>query len=245
MSQFLSRRSSQSSPVLNNIIIINVLVFLAQAVFDRAYQLTNKLTLQPIIPNQLKNIMVNSGEVAPHFSPYQVITHMFTHAPFPEVYHILFNMVSLWMFGKILERVWGSKRFLIFYLLCGIGAAAFHLLIQYFRSEQLLQAVLANDQVGVDKYVGALAGAVGASGAVMGVLAAFAYLFPNTELYIMLIPIPVKAKWAIVGLVLIDLFGGLARLSGDNIAHFAHLGGAITGFLLVYYWNKKNRRTFY
>lgn len=92
---------------------------------------------------------------------------------------------------------------------------------------------------------GFLAPAVGASGAIMGVMAAFAYLFPNTELYIMLIPFPVKAKWAMLGLAAIDLFGGVARVSGDNIAHFAHLGGAITGFLIVFFWNKTNRRSLY
>jgi membrane associated rhomboid family serine protease len=86
---------------------------------------------------------------------------------------------------------------------------------------------------------------VGASGAIMGVMAAFAYTFPNTELYIMFIPFPVKAKWAVIGLACIDLFGGVANLSGDNIAHFAHLGGALTGFLLVLYWNKTNRQSLY
>jgi membrane associated rhomboid family serine protease len=149
------------------------------------------------------------------------------------------------MFGRILENVWGGKRFLLFYLASGIGAAAFHLLIQYLRCEQLLHAIQANDMAGIMKYKGALAGALGASGAVMGVMAAFAYTFPNTELYIMFIPIPIKAKWAVLGFVAIDLFGGLSSVSGDNIAHFAHLGGAITGFIIVFIWNKTNRRTLY
>jgi membrane associated rhomboid family serine protease len=86
---------------------------------------------------------------------------------------------------------------------------------------------------------------LGASGAVMGVMAAFAFLFPNTELYIMFIPVPVKAKWAMLGLAAIDLFGGVTSITGDNIAHFAHLGGALTGFLIVYFWNKTNRRSLY
>jgi membrane associated rhomboid family serine protease len=158
----------------------------------------------------------------PPFQPYQIITHMFTHG---SIGHIFFNMFALWMFGKILENVWGSKRFLIFYLISGIGAAVAHLAVEYFQ--------------------GGIVPAVGASGAVMGVLVAFAYLFPNTELFILFIPFPIKAKWAVIGYVAIDLFGGIANISGDNIAHFAHLGGALTGFVLVLLWNKGNHRRFY
>ena len=238
---------SDHFPVVKNLVIINVLVFLAQAIFDKQYQLTERFTLQPIISNHLKEALhQNAPDVPiPHFSPYQVFTHMFTHAPLPMFYHILFNMLVLWMFGRVLESVWGSKRFLTFYLICGIGAAAFHLLMHFLRTEYLLlPAVLNLDQAGFNKYEGALAGAIGASGAIMGVMAAFAYLFPNTPLYIMFLPIPIKAKWAILGYVAIDLFGGFG-LFNDNVAHFAHLGGAITGFILVFIWNKTNRRTFY
>ena len=160
------------------------------------------------------------------------------------IFHIIFNMLVLWMFGRVLENVWGAKRFLLFYIACGLGAAALHLAVQYFRAEQLWQAVQANDQVGIVKYRGALAGALGASGAIMGIMAAFAYLFPNTPLFLIPIPFPVKAKWLVLGYVAYDLFGGLGVI-GDNIAHFAHLGGAITGFILVFIWNKTNRRTLY
>jgi membrane associated rhomboid family serine protease len=149
------------------------------------------------------------------------------------------------MFGKILENVWGHKRFLTFYIACGLGAAALHLGIQYFRCEQLWDAVSTNNIAAVNKLIGGAAPALGASGAIMGVMAAFAYTFPNTELYIMLIPFPIKAKWAVLGLAAIDLFGGVANFSGDNIAHFAHLGGAITGFIIVLVWNKTNRKTLY
>jgi membrane associated rhomboid family serine protease len=238
---------SDHFPVVKNLVIINVLVFLAQAIFDKQYQLTEKFTLQPVISNDLKEALrQHAPDVQiPHFSPYQIFTHMFTHAPLPMFYHILFNMLVLWMFGRVLESVWGSKRFLTFYLVCGVGAAVFHLLMQYLRAEYfLLPAVLNVDQVGFNKYGGALAGAVGASGAIMGVMAAFAYLFPNTPLYIMFLPIPIKAKWAILGYVAIDLFGGFGVIN-DNVAHFAHLGGAITGFILVFIWNKTNRKTFY
>ena len=127
------------------------------------------------------------------------------------------------MFGRILENVWGPKRFLFFYLACGVGAAAAHLAMQYLMHDD--------------------ASAVGASGAIMGVFVGFAYLFPNTELMIIPIPIPIKAKWAVLGLAAYDLFLGYS--GGDNVAHFAHLGGALTGFILVLIWNRTNRRKFY
>ncbi len=238
MSEFRFTRPDRFPPIVKNLIIINVLVYVAQMVFDKQMGLTAILALYPVD--------------TPDFKPYQVATHMFTHSP-QLIFHIVFNMFTLWMFGRILENVWGAKRFLLFYLVCGIGAAACHLLIQHLRYdpeivEQLTQAYYNNDtetMEGLAPKAGFLAPAVGASGAIMGVMAAFAYLFPNTELYIMLIPFPVKAKWAMLGLAAIDLFGGVARVSGDNIAHFAHLGGAITGFLMVLYWNKTNRRSLY
>lgn len=247
MSAFRYTRHNNFPPVIKNIIIINVLVFLAQSIFDKQYDLTDKLSLHPILSEPLKNALHQTfpNDTFSSFQPYQVFTHMFAHAPLPMVFHILFNMFTLWMFGRILENVWGGKRFLFFYLASGLGAAALHLLIQYFRCQELLHAIQAGDMAGFMKYQGALAGALGASGAVMGVMAAFAYTFPNTELYIMFIPVPIKAKWAVLGFVAIDLFGGVSSISGDNIAHFAHLGGALTGFIIVYIWNKTNRKTLY
>lgn len=222
MNQFYTRPAENFPPAVRNLILINVLVWVAQILYDPKYNLTAKIGLWPI-----------GNE---HFKPWQIITHMFAHAAYNQnifgepvggiiFYHILFNMFALWMFGRILENVWGAKRFTIFYLLCGLGAAAAHLLVQYFAVSGNL--------------------AVGASGAVYGVLVAFALTFPNTELYIMFIPIPIKAKWAVLGLVALDLFGGISQITGDNIAHFAHLGGALTGFILLKIWNKTNRRTLF
>jgi membrane associated rhomboid family serine protease len=168
---------------------------------------------------------------------------MFSHSP-TMFFHIIFNMLVLWMFGRVLENIWGPKRFLLFYILCGLGAAALHLAVQYFRAEQLWEAVQSGNQADVMKYRGALAPALGASGAIMGIMAAFAYLFPNTELFLIPIPFPIKAKWLVLGYVAYDLFGGIGVV-GDNVAHFAHLGGAITGFIIVFIWNKTNRRTLY
>jgi membrane associated rhomboid family serine protease len=248
MSNFRYTRPQTFPPVVKNLIIINALVYVAQLMLDQQFGLTNKLTLQPIISDQLQDALRHNapGIPIPHFNPYQIFTHMFTHAPMPpfsNIFHIVLNMFVLWMFGRVLESVWGPKKFLTFYLVCGIGAAVFHLLIQYLRSQYLLLPVVLDvDQIGFDKYGGALSGVVGASGAIMGVMAAFAYLFPNTELYIYG-AIPIKAKWAVLIYILYDLFAGIGI--EDNIAHFAHLGGAITGFIMVFIWNKTNRKTLY
>jgi membrane associated rhomboid family serine protease len=245
MSNFRYTRPDAFPPIIKNLIIINVLVYIVQMTMDSQYHITALFSLYPVMPPELKTIVTNSLGVDNYvgFKPYQIATHMFAHSP-SMIFHIVFNMFTLWMFGRTLENVWGGKRFLFFYIICGIGAAACHLAVQYFRCQELLHAMQAGDP-GVEKLYGALAPALGASGAIMGVLAAFAYLFPNTELYIMFIPIPVKAKWAVLVWVAIDLFGGVAQISGDNIAHFAHLGGAITGFILVLIWNRTNREKFY
>lgn len=225
-------RFQRNTPVVLNLIIINVLVYLAQRIIGDS--VTDKIALYPI----------NSE----FFKPYQVVTHMFAHSPTMLV-HIIFNMFGLWMFGTILERSWGPKRFLIFYLVSGLAAAGLHLLMQYLKNPEAghITQAMYDQAVASEGYFPAyyLGGAVGASGAVMGVLAAFAYLFPNTPLYMMFIPIPIKAKFAIPVMVAIDLFGGFASIQGDSIAHFAHLGGAIAGFLMVLYWNKTNKNTFY
>lgn len=247
MSDFRSVRMDRFPPIVKNLIIINALVYAAQVILDKQYYITEKLMMWPVMPEKLHNILVENNvlDSSQGFQPYQIVTHMFSHAPPPMFFHILFNMFALWMFGRVLENVWGGKRFLIFYFACGLGAAALHLGMQYFRCEQLLQDFANNDITAIKSHIGAAAPALGASGAIMGVMAAFAYLFPNTELYFMFIPIPIKAKWAMLGLAAIDLFGGVAKISGDNLAHFAHLGGAITGFIIVLIWNKTNRKTLY
>jgi membrane associated rhomboid family serine protease len=220
MSNFKYSRPSAFPPVVKNLIIINVIVWIAQLFYDKqdgfSFALTKKIALWPIGTDE--------------FNPYQIVTHMFAHASYSEggsiaFSHILFNMFSLFMFGRILENVWGAKRFLSFYLICGVGAAIAHLAVQYFTN--------------------GYSPAVGASGAIMGVFVAFAYLFPNTELMIMPIPVPIKAKWLAIGYIALDLFGGVSPKGSDNIAHFAHLGGALTGLIIVIIWNKTNRKTLY
>ncbi|HYC40500.1 MAG TPA: rhomboid family intramembrane serine protease [Chitinophagaceae bacterium] len=246
MSGFYTRPDN-FPPIVKNLIIINILVYAAQVILDSQYQITARLIMYPLVPEELYQIAVRYEVIGAEqkFKPYQVFTHMFSHAPPPMIFHILFNMFALWMFGRVLENVWGSKRFLFFYMVCGLGAALAHLGMQYLRADQLLQEIQSTGVLKQGQLEGALAGALGASGAIMGIFAAFAYLFPNTHLYIMLIPFPIKAKWAVLGLIAIDLFGGFSNSPGDNIAHFAHLGGAITGFIVVLIWNKTRRRTLY
>lgn len=197
------RPSNSTTPVVLNLIIINVLVFLAQMAFDgNTGFLTNRLALwHPATGN---------------FRPYELVTHMFTHAGW---LHILFNMYALWLFGAMLERNWGAMKFLIFYLACGLGAAVAQLFL-----------------------VPPGPPAVGASGAVMGLLAAFAYTYPNIQFYIIPFPFAIKAKWIVVAYAAIDLFGGISGT--DGIAHFAHLGGMATGFLLMIFWISKRRKRY-
>lgn len=223
------------------------------------------------------------------FKPWQFITHMFMHDP-DNFMHLLGNMFALWMFGSILENAWGPKRFLIFYLVCGLGAAALHMVFLWYDFNNLQQAFIAfkthltydkflhlynkynlatrlptatelldywnanpkDNNIGnvaidvLNKYVQAQLNepTLGASGAVFGVLTAFAYLFPNTYLYVYFL-VPIKAKWVILIYIAMELFFALRNTAGDNVARWAHLGGALVGFIIVYIWNKTNRKRFY
>ena len=209
----------KQSPVVFNLIIINALVFLVQMFFDGSNNtVTNKLALHHY----------NSQ----FFEPYQIVTAMFAHG---GIAHILFNMFALYTFGTWLERVWGPKRFLIFYLVCGV----FSNIVEMF----FLRDVVVFDP-GFNENVLSIGSALGASGAIMGLFAAFAYLFPNTELYMMFIPVPIKAKYMVAIMVAIDLFGQFGPVK-TGIAHFAHLSGLLMGFILVIFWNKTNKKTFY
>jgi len=243
MSDFRYYRPSNFPPVVKNLIIINVLVFVGQLTISH---LTERFMLYPIMPAGFRSWLTEQNALDDYqkFQPYQIFTHLFSHSP-TMFAHILFNMFALWMFGRILENVWGPKRFLIFYLASGIGAAALHLAMQYFRCEQVWQSIQAGNAPTPEKIFGAISPALGASGAIMGLFAAFAFLFPNTELIFLFIPFPIKAKWMVLIMVGLDLFGGFSKTSGDNVAHFAHLGGAITGFIIVFIWNKTNRKTLY
>ena len=242
---------SSMPPVVKNLLIINVLIWLVMAISpdaDRAF--TKYLALYYFS--------------SPGFLPFQLFTYMFLHGGFT---HLFFNMFALVMFGGTIERAMGSARFLFYYISVGIGAALIQMgvyAIYIHHLESFFDAATCNEIItrGWDliqqsyNYSDPDAGAlnsfvnrpmVGASGAIYGVLLAFGFLFPNVPIYLFFIPIPIKAKWLIIGYFVLELFYGLGGLA-DNVAHFAHIGGMIFGFLLLLYWKHKgvfNNRWFF
>lgn len=280
MTEFRPSRFEILPTVVKNLLIINGLFFLAQNTLSGPAGLVD-----------LEEIFALHGWQSPLFKPWQLVTHLFLHGDFG---HILGNMFALWMFGSILENIWGSKRFLTFYIVCGLGAAFIHLvflsyefipltnayeavlkyetvggtalnnaMIQFIEQHQIQfeqhQQIIAQlrfqpDDVGLSNkllsyisnyYQDKLNTAtVGASGAIFGVLAAFVYLFPNTYIYVYFL-VPVKAKWIGILYFSYELFFALDNSAGDNVARWAHVGGAIVGLLIVMTWNKKNKKTFY
>ncbi len=208
-----------------NLLIVNVLAFIATFVLERSgIDLTRMLGLHFFLASE--------------FHIYQFITYMFLHGGFT---HILFNMFALWMFGSVIERVWGPKKFLFYYICCGVGAGFTQELVQYitYSMEGIAAYQYVNAggvQMTTDAYIN-LWTTIGASGAVYGILLAFGMIFPNERLFIIPFPFPIKAKWLIVGYIAIELFSAMSG-PGDGVAHMAHLGGMLFGFLLIRYWQK-------
>ena len=228
------------TPVVKNLLIINVLFYVAQWTFPSIMQ---NLELYPIVSED--------------FKPWQLATHFFMHSPF-SIGHIFFNMFALVIFGTQLEKVWGPQRFLSYYIICALGASVLHLLVNYIRIQNF-EANLSYEELELFKSTAYEAWKegknfidpslaqlnimhhspmIGASGAVFGLLAAFGYLFPNTELMLLFPPIPIKAKYFVIGYAVIELYLGFSNNPGDNVAHFAHLGGALIGILILIYWQK-------
>ena len=239
--------SNTLPPVVKNLIIINVIMLLATYVLNmRGIDLPAILGLRYF--------------ESPEFRPYQLVTHMFMHGGFT---HLLFNMFALWMFGRVLESVWGPKRFFIYYFVTGLGAAMLHTMVNFIEFQNLAskmtpEAVQMVMTQGTELFnqgknfsdpdTGKLnlllnIPTVGASGAVFGILLGFGMLFPNTQLMLLFPPIPIKAKYFVMGYGAIELYLGLTQ-SGSNIAHFAHLGGMLFGFFMIKYWNR-NTNHFY
>lgn len=260
---------SSTPPVVKNLIIINVVMLAITWLGRSSFGI------------ELNSILGLYTPGTSHFRPYQYITHMFMHG---GLEHLFFNMFALWMFGRILEQFWGSKRFIIYYMITGLGAAIIHTGVNYISLLSLKHEAMAMlntpspeafaafvsshfaqyyDQVyslfldgwfknpGNAMYlqqateftnqlldIQANIPTVGASGAVYGVLLAFGMLFPNTQLFLLFPPIPIKAKWMVIGYGVLELFLGLTQ-PGSSVAHFAHLGGMIFGFFLIRYWRKK------
>lgn len=237
--------------VTKNLLIINGLFFLATIVFgERGIDLAKMLgAFYPESPN---------------FQSWQIITHMFMHAPFPNISHILFNMFALWMFGSTVETTLGPKKFLILFFAAGLGSFILFNFTNYLQVEQLkpiveasgvnIQDLLANinnpdykvTMTNIDKtrelvnyYTTPM---VGASGAIYGVLVAFGVLYPNAKLALLFFPVPVKAKYFIPALIAIEFYMGLENYAWNPVAHFAHIGGALIGFLIVRHWKKNLHR---
>jgi membrane associated rhomboid family serine protease len=212
-------------PVIKNLVIINALMLL--------------------ITYLTGNFMYEKFSLfyfeSPLFKPYQLITHMFMHGGFV---HLFFNMYSLIIFGVVLEQVWGSKRFFIYYMVTGLGAAFLHSLVLYIDASSLSKAVELGNQVAMQKLELLYSTpTVGASGAVYGVLLAYGMLFPNNVLQLIFPPVALKAKWFVLIFGAIELFLGISN-TGGNVAHFAHLGGMIFGYILIRYWKNRNKMYF-
>lgn len=218
--------------VVKNLLIINVLMFFGTLLIlgePRGETMSN-LVNYPESGSFMdwgKYILAMFYPTSDYFAPYQIITHMFMHG---SISHLFFNMFAVFMFGPPLESLWGPKRFLYFYLFTGFGALILHLLVKFIEINYLGASPL-SENVPV----------LGASGAVFGLLVGFGMNFPNTQLMLLFPPIPMKAKYFVAGYAVIELFLGLGHFD-TGIAHFAHLGGALFGLLLILYWRKYGSR---
>jgi membrane associated rhomboid family serine protease len=217
------------TPVVKNLLIINLICFIPYVVLSQG-------NYDGLVVKNLGVFYFNS----PNFRAWQVITYMFIHGGWE---HILFNMFALFSFGPILEYAIGPKRFFNLYFICGIGAIVLQMVVQAFEVHALIGSItLPYDLQGIEPTTFAklkdiyATPVVGASGAIFGVLVAFGMLYPNLELMILFIPVPVKAKYIIPVYILVELFLGFSQFGGDNVAHFAHLGGALLGFILIKLW---------
>ncbi|MDO4949449.1 MAG: rhomboid family intramembrane serine protease [Bacteroidales bacterium] len=215
--------------ITKNLLIINVLCFLANIVCQR-YDI------------DLNNVFGLHFFIAENFQFWQLFTYMFMHANWE---HIFFNMFAVWMFGRTLEYVWGSRRFLSYYLICGVGAGLTQEGVQYIEYATQLASYSGVDfgsgTIPMDAYLNMM-NTVGASGAIYGVLLAFGLLFPDNRLFVFPIPVPIKAKWFVVGYAAIELLMGIST-TRDGVAHFAHLGGMLFGLIYILCWKHRQARS--
>ena len=206
--------------VTRNLIIINVLMFIG-TLFNEEGMLKAFALFYP---------------TSPYFHWWQYITHMFMHGGW---WHIFFNMYSLFIFGSVLERIIGERKFLIFYFVCGLGAVALHIGVQYLQAQSYMAQIAQGSKAAMDAYQALkVTPTVGASGAIYGLLIGYAMLFPDSKLTLIFPPVTLSAKWWIIIFAAIELVTGVTGVA-SGIAHFAHLGGMLFGFLLIRYWRKK------
>ncbi len=236
MSAYRQSPFANLTPVVKNLLIINVIFYIATLVLGDKFSLVQWLSA----------FYFDS----PLSHPWQIITYMFMHGGFM---HIAFNMLGLFFLGPMLEYTMGSKRFLQYYFITGVGALLIQWAVQAVELHSMIGAFTAShgnlaayaaspDFEKIREIYGVPV--LGASGAIFGLAVALAMLYPNVELYIMFIPIPIKAKWAVTGYVAIELFSGIGQFSGDNVAHFAHLGGALFGFIMIKIWRLQRPNNF-
>lgn len=207
---------SQIPTVTKNLVAINILMFIATLVNEN-FMVANFAMFYP---------------ASPFFKPWQILTHMFMHGGF---WHIFFNMYSLLMFGSILERSLGPKKFLIFYFVTGLGAVALHTGVEWMQA----RVFIANGAAGAYQQL-LVTPTLGASGAIYGILIGFAMLYPQARLTLIFPPIPMTAKWLVIIFAAIELFSGINGIQ-DGVAHFAHLGGMLFGWLLIRWWRKHGK----
>lgn len=225
-------------PITKNLLIINVLCWMGTLAFTK-YGIN------------LHDIFGLHFFLSPGFKFWQPVTYMFFHETVIldqalnqhiVFRHIFFNMFAVWMFGRVMEMEWGSKRFLWFYLICGIGAGLTQELCQFVQYALYEVVKLGNGlTIPMTQYLDRIL-TVGASGSVYGILLGYGMTYPNNQLFIIPIPVPIKAKWLVVGYVVLELVLGLRNSAADNVAHFAHLGGMLAGFLMILYWKHKERK---
>jgi len=239
MNNYRSSFLSSIPPVVKNIIAINVILWLATNVLPG---LTNRLGINI----NLTDILGMHYWASTKFNPAQLITYMFMHGGFT---HILFNMFALYMFGGVLENLWGPKRFLFYYLVTGIGAGLVQQVfwtIEYHSALTEISNAIASNAINAPELIlqkqafQNMLITIGASGSVFGLLLAFGWLFPEAKLMIFPLPIPIKARIFVALYGVVELLMGVAQFSGDSIAHFAHLGGMLFGAILILWWKKKN-----
>lgn len=226
-------------PAIKNLIIINCILYFATYVFNQI-GLVN-----------LNEYLALYHWKSPYFKPWQFVTHIFMHG---GLSHLLFNMFALWMFGNVVENFMGTKRFLVFYIICGLGAALLHLLVFSWENQHAIQTVANMSAADLERFNNSLIRSgmttplyipmVGASGAIFGLLFTFGYLFPNLMIYIYFL-FPIKAKYFVALYAAIELIAGLRGNPADNVAHFAHLGGMLFAFILLKLWKVKYNQGYY
>lgn len=206
--------------VTKNLIIINVIIFLASLI-NREFMVSGFALFYP---------------TSRYFHWWQIVTHMFMHGSF---WHIFFNMYTLFIFGVVVERMIGEKKFLIFYFVCGLGAAALHLGVEYLQAQSFIASIGDGSTTAAQSYMQLKSTpTVGASGAIYGVLIGYAMLFPESKLTLIFPPVTLSAKWMVIIFAAIEVFTGVTG-TADGVAHFAHLGGMIFGWILIKYWKQK------